>query len=32
LGCSVEDVFLRLGNRLSVVKTVRTLCVSVLVL
>ena len=32
LGRSVEDVFLRLGNRLSGVKTVRTLCVSVLVL
>lgn len=32
LGRSVEDVFLRLGNRLSAVKTVRTLCVSVLVL
>ena len=32
LGRTVEDVFLRLGNRLSGVKTVRTLCVSVLVL
>ena len=32
LGRSVEEVFLRLGNRLAGVKTVRTLCVSVLVL
>ena len=32
LGRSVEDVFLRMGNRLNGVKTVRTLCVSVLVL
>ena len=32
LGRSIDDVFLRLGNRLAGVKTVRTLCVSVLVL